>query len=243
MEETLEFTVMTYDINLGLSSDLETIASIVGEADIVALQGVGNDWFEGASGNHTVQLSRLSALGHFRYASALTLRPNTDPPEAVPAPTADDKPGRGVALLSKFPLGPWTRHRLPKRKGRQTCILSGTVVTPENPISVLVTELSEFPEDRAAQVRALLRHAQTQTSPLMVLGNLNGEVGDEELAPLDAWLTNAAGDDPHPSFPAHDPTHAVDHIYVSKELTVETPAMPLPLLGSSHLPVMTKLSL
>ena len=66
---------MTYDINLGLSSDLETIASIVGEADIVALQGVGNDWFEGASGNHTVQLSRLSSLGHFRYASALTLRP------------------------------------------------------------------------------------------------------------------------------------------------------------------------
>ena len=36
------------------------------------------------------------------------------------------------------------------------------------------------------------------TTPLMILGNLNGEVGEEELAPLDAWLINAAGDDPHP---------------------------------------------
>lgn len=233
---------MTYDINLGLSSDLETIASIVGEADIVALQSVGNDWFEGSPGNQAIQLSRLSSLSHFRFASALAIRPGTDPSQTMPAPTADEKPGRGIALLSKFPLGPWTRHRLPKRKGHQACILSGTVVLPKSPISVLVTELSEFPEDRSAQVLALMRHAQTQTTPLMVLGNLNGEVGEEEMVPIGEALTNAAGLDPHPSYPAEDPIRAVDHIYISKELKVETPAMPLPLLGSNHLPVMTRLS-
>jgi endonuclease/exonuclease/phosphatase family metal-dependent hydrolase len=234
---------MTFDINLVKDSDLETIASIVGEADIVALQRVGNDWFEGAAGHQAIQLSRLSGLGHVRFASALTLRPGVDPPEMVPAPTSDEKPGRGIALLSKYPLGPWTRHRLPKRKGHQTCILSGTVVTPESPISVLVTDLSEIPGDRAVQVQALLRHAQTQATPLMVLGNLNGEVDEEEMAPLEAALVNAGGEDPYPSTPSEDPIRAVDHIYVSKEFKIITPAMPLPLLGSTHLPVMAKLSI
>ena len=90
---------------------------------------------------------------------------------------------------------------------------------------------------------ALLRHAQTQASPMMVLGNLNGEAGDAELAPLTQMFSNAGGEDPHPSYPADDPTHAVDHIYLSKEFNVLTPAMPLPLLGSHHLPVVARVSL
>lgn len=239
----MEFSVMTYNIRLGLESDLDTIASIVGEADVVALQEVGNDWVEGEKGNQAMKLARASGLTHYRFASALTVRPGTDPPETCPAPTEEARPGFGVALLSRFPLGPWTRHRLPKRKDEQRCILSGTVVTPKGAVSVLVTHLSHNPIDRAAQVPALLRHAQTQATPLMVLGDLNATPDDETLAPLNAWLSNAAGDDPLPSYPTSDPIRAIDHIYVSKEITVVTQAMPVPLTGSDHLPVMAKLSL
>jgi len=238
----MEFSVMTYNIRLGLESNLETVAGIIGAADVVAVQEVGHDWFAGEPGNQAQVLSRLSGLNHYRFAAALTTKPGTDPPETRPAPTADDRPGFGIALLSRFPLGPWTRHRLPKRQDTQRCILSGTVVTPKGPVSVLVTQLSQNPVDRGAQVPALLRHAQTQATPLMVLGDLAADVNDDDLRQLSSFLKNAAGDEPWPTFPAHDPERAVDHIYVSKELEVIGPAEPLPLVGSDHLPVMARLS-
>lgn len=237
----MEFTVMTYNIRLGLESDLATVAGIMGEADVVAVQDVGNDWFEGEKGNQAQILSKLSGLNHHRFAASLTVKAGTN--ETRPAPTADDRPGFGVALLSKFPLGPWTRHRLPKRQDQQRCILSGTVVTQSGPVSVLVTQLSANPIDRGAQIPALLRHAQTQASPLLVLGDFAAEVGDEDLRHLSGLLRNAAGDDPHPTYPAHNPERAIDHIYVSKELTIVAPAMPIPFMGSPHLPVMARLGL
>ncbi len=233
---------MTYNIRLGLDSDLETIAAIIGEADVVALQEVGNDWFEGPAGNQAQQLSKLSGLTHFRFASALTVRPGTDPPVAKPAPTAEDRPGYGVALLSRFPLGPWTRHRLPKRKDTQRCILSGTVVTPSGPVTVMVTHLSPIEADRMAQGSALVRHAQTQATPLMVLGDLNAEVDDAALAGLNRFLRNAGGSDPHPTFPSSSPETSIDHIYVSSDVTVTSESVPLPFLASDHLPVMAKLT-
>ena len=239
----MEFSVMTYNIRLGLESNLETVAGIIGEADVVAVQEVGNEWFRGEPGNQAQILSRLSGLNHHRFAAALAIKTGTEPPETRPAPTADDKPGFGIALLSRFPLGPWTRHRLPKRQDQHRCILSGTVVTPKGPVSVLVTQLSENPLDRAAQIPALLRHAQTQASPLMVLGDLASEVTDDDLRQLATFLRNAAGDDPHPTWPTDNPERAVDHIYISKEIEIISPAMPLPFVGSDHLPVMARLGL
>ena len=234
----MEFSVMTYNIKLGLESDLKTVADIIGEADVVAVQEIAVDWFQGDPGNQPQLLSRASGLGHVRFASVLTTVLDSDPPVVRVAPTADDRPGYGLALFSRFPLGPWTRHRLPKRQDEQRCILSGTVVTPKGPISVLVTHLSTNPVDRAAQIPALLRHAQTQASPLMVLGDLNAEAGD--LKGLSPFLRNAAGDDPHPTYPAAEPEQAIDHIYVTKEIEILTPALPLPLMGSDHLAVMAR---
>lgn len=237
----MEFSVMTYNIKLGLESDLKTVADIIGEADVVAVQGIAIDWFEGDSGNQPQLLSRASGLGHVRFASVLTTVYDSDPPVVRVAPTADDRPGFGLALFSRFPLGPWTRHRLPKRQDEQRCILSGTVVTPKGPISVLVTHLSVNPVDRAVQIPALLRHAQTQASPLTVMGDLNAELS--ELQGLSPFLRNAAGNDPHPTYPASAPEHAYDHIYLTKEIEIIQPAMPLPFMGSDHLAVMARVRL
>lgn len=239
----MEFSVMTYNIQLGLQSSIETVAGIIGEADVVAVQEVGYDWIEGEKGSHPQMLSRSSGLLHFRFASSMTVRPHTDPPEIVAAPTAEDRPGFGVALLSRFPLGPWTRHRLPKRRHGQRCILSATVVTPSGPVTVLVTQLSGVAEDRPSQVQALLRHAQTQATPLIVMGDLAACSTDDALAPMNNFLCNAGGDRPMPSTPAEAPEIATDHIYVSKELKVVQPSMALPMMGSTHLPVMARLSL
>ena len=106
---------------------------------------------------------------------------------------------------------------------------------------MLVTHLSVNVVDRAAQIPALLRHAQTQASPLMVMGDLNAELA--ELKALSPFLRNAAGDDPHPTYPASMPEHAIDHIYVTKEIEIVQAAMPLPLMGSDHLAVMAKVRL
>ena len=239
----MEFSVMTYNIGLGLGSSLESVAGIIGEADVVAVQEVGYDWIEGERGSQPQKLSRLSGLTHFRFAASITVRPGSDPPEVVPAPTAEDRPGLGVALLSRFPLGPWTRHRLPKRQDRMRCILSGTVVTPSGAVTVLVTQFSEHDKDRAAQVGALVRHAQTQATPLIVLGDLSTGIDDPLLAPLKSFLKSAGPDDPMPSYPAHAPEVAWDHIFVSNDIRVATQATPLPLLGSRHLPVMARLEL
>lgn len=239
----MEFSVMTYNIKLGLESDLKTVADIIGEADVVAVQEIAVDWFQGDPGNQPQLLSRASGLPHVRFASVLTTVPDSEPPQIRVAPTPDDRPGYGLALFSRFPLGPWTRHRLPKRQDEARCILSGTVVTPKGPISILVTHLSVNPVDRAAQIPALLRHAQTQASPLIMLGDLNMGPEDPVLAQLSPFLRNAAGEDPHPTFPAEAPEHAIDHIYITKELEIVAPAMPLPFMGSDHLPVMAKLKL
>ena len=88
----MEFSVMTYNIHLGLDSDLETLAGIIGEADVVALQEVGNDWFEGADGHQAQQLAKLSGLSHYRFAAARMVTPGSDPPETRSAPTAEDTP-------------------------------------------------------------------------------------------------------------------------------------------------------
>lgn len=237
----MDFSVMTYNIKLGMESDLKTVADIIGEADVVAVQEIGVDWFHGDSGNQPQLLSRASGLGHVRFAAVLTTIPDSDPPQIRVAPTADDRPGYGVALFSRFPLGPWTRHRLPKRKDEQRCILSGTVVTPKGPISVLVTHLAVNEVDRQAQLPALLRHAQTQATPLMVMGDFNAEIA--ELGGLAPFLRNAAGDDPLPTYPASDPEIGIDHIYITKELEIISPAMPLPFMGSDHLPLMARLRL
>jgi len=234
----MEFSVMTYNIKLGLESDLKAVAVITGEAEVVAVQGIAVVGFQGASGTQPQLLSRASGLGHVRFASVLTTVYDSDPPVVRVAPTADDRPGYGLALFSRFPLGPWTRHRLPKRQDEQRCILSGTVVTPKGPISVLVTHLSTNPVDRAVQIPALLRHAQTQASPLMVMGDLNAEYA--ELRALSPFLRNAAGDEPYPTYPASGPEQSLDHIYVTKEIEIISPAMPLPLMGSDHLAVMAK---
>ncbi len=239
----MHFSVMTYNIKLGMESDLKTVADIMGEADIVAVQEIAVDWFQGDPGNQPQLLSRASGLGHFRFASVLTYSSDVEPFVARSAPTADDRPGFGLGLFSRFPLGPWTRHRLPKKKDEQRCILSGTVVTPKGPISVLVTHLGAHPIDRNAQIPALLRHAQTQAVPLIALGDFNASVDEETMRQLSPYLRNAAGDDPHPTYPAHNPTDAIDHIYVTKEVEILGPAMPLPLMGSTHLPVIAKLSI
>jgi endonuclease/exonuclease/phosphatase family metal-dependent hydrolase len=215
------------------------------EADIVAVQEVGIDWFEGAEGNQPQLLSRHSGLGHFRFAATQTFTPREDGgvPEARSAPTPDDRPALGVALFSRFPLGPWTRHRLPKRKDEQRGILSTTVVTPKGPMSVLVTQLSPNPVDRALQVAAVVRHAQTQASPLLALGDFQAEADDPDMLQLGPYLRNAGGDECFPTFPSQAPEHAYDHIYITREVEILSPAMPLPLMGSEHLPVVAKLAI
>jgi endonuclease/exonuclease/phosphatase family metal-dependent hydrolase len=238
----MQFSVMTYNIRLGREGDLKALGDIMAEADIVAVQEVGIDWFEGAEGNQPQLLSRHSGLGHFRFAATQTFTPRDDGgvPEARSAPTPDDRPALGVALFSRFPLGPSTRHRLPKRKDG---ILSTTVVTPKGPMSVLVTQLSPNPVDRALQVAAVVRHAQTQASPLLALGDFQAEADDPDMLQLGPYLRNAAGDECCPTYPAQAPEHAYDHIYVTREVEILSPALPLPLMGSEHLPVMAKLAI
>jgi endonuclease/exonuclease/phosphatase family metal-dependent hydrolase len=239
----MQFTVMTYNIRLGLESDLQTIADIMTEADIVAVQEVGIDWFRGEEGNQPQTIARISGLGHFRFASVLTYTPGAETPEPRSAPTPDDRPGYGVALFSRFPLGPWTRHRLPKRKDEQRGILSTTVVTPKGPMSVLVTHLSTHEVDRGLQIGALVRLAQTQATPLIAMGDFNAEADHPDMLQLGPYLRNAAGEEAFPSYPADNPEHAIDHIYITREIEVVGPAMPLPVPGSDHLPVIAKLQI
>ena len=109
----MEFSVMTYNIHLGLDSDLETLAGIIGEADVVALQEVGNDWFEGAQGHQAQQLAKLSGLNHYRFAAARTVTPGSDPPETRSAPTAEiDRAGESrCCRASRWDLGRVTACR------------------------------------------------------------------------------------------------------------------------------------
>ena len=182
--------VATFNIRHGLGPDgrvdlartAREIAAL--GADVIGLQEV--DAMFGSRSDHEDQPARLAELlgMQSRFGAALDL-----PPIRAGAP----RRRYGVALLTRheilshsFSLLPAHPHHAPPAEPRG--LLRAVVRGPgDERLEVLVTHLDNAePAHRTAQVQGIVRLCQDLAGPALLMGDMNAEPSDPELAALAA---------------------------------------------------------
>lgn len=182
--------IATFNIRHGLGPDgrvdlartAREIAAL--DADVIGLQEVDEAF--GPRSGHEDQPARLAEmLGmQIRFGAALDL-----------PPTREGAPRRryGVALLTRheilshsFSLLPAHPHHAPPAEPRG--LLRAVVRGPgDERLEVLVTHLDNAePAHRTAQVQGIVRLCQDLAGPALLMGDMNAEPSDPELAALAA---------------------------------------------------------
>lgn len=187
---TAPWRVATFNIRHGLGSDgrvdlartAREIAAL--GADVIGLQEVDAGF--GPRSGHEDQPARLTELLGMkcRFGAALDL-----PPTRAGAP----RRRYGVALLTRheilshsFSLLPAHPHHPAPAEPRG--VLRAAVCAPgTEPLEVLVTHLDNAEAaHRTAQVQGIVRLCQGLTGPALLMGDMNAEPSDPELAALAA---------------------------------------------------------
>lgn len=199
------YTVMTYNIRVGVSSCLADVAAAVqqvGVPDVLALQEVGLRWRMGEAVNQAAVIGAAIGLPYHAFAGAL-----------LDAPSG----GRfGVALLSRHPLDGVHTTNLPREADEQRVILRARVVAPR-PFVVLNTHLSVAPAERLAQAQQIALAVGAETDPVVLLGDLNDRPETPTITTAMAGLTDcfdAVGAGPADTFSVADPHRRIDYIGV-----------------------------
>lgn len=237
---------MTFNIAAG-HGDIEGIVEVIEahDPDLVGLQEVDVHWSERS--DHEDQIRHLSeALGmHAFFGEIYTLEPEEDarPPREY-----------GLAVLSKEPFEHQENHRLTRistlEEEPEPKLLPGF---PEVAVEVGGQRIHLFnthldyrpdPEVRTAQVEEMLAITSEADGPLLLLGDLNAEPGDEELAPLfevfdDAWQGPEEGG---LTYPADEPAKRIDYVLHSDHFQVED-AFVVETEASDHRPLVVDLVL
>lgn len=198
--------VLSYNIHHGRGTDgtidLPRLARVIrsADADLVALQEVDERTTRSGGIDEAAELARLTGL------------------RVVFGPQIDYLGGRyGQALLSRLPLGPAKVHELPGVGGdrERRIAVAADVEHPRGRLTFVGTHLHHRSEEaRAAQARAIVA-ACAGTERCILVGDFNAVPGSEPLAIIgEAWRLVATVDGPPPTFPAGQPTRALDHVFV-----------------------------
>jgi len=96
---------------------------------------------------------------------------------------------------------------------------------------------------QAREVARLASALAASGRPVIVMGDLNAEPGDPELAPLDSVFQSVVDiRGTPPTFPSDAATVHIDHIYVSDDVDIGPASVPES-LASDHLAVAATLTL
>ena len=158
-------------------------------------------------------------------------------------------PGRGVLLLSRWPLENATSLAL---AGAGEPAIKATVQIEGHPLDVLAVHAhwpmgAQRSRQRNDQLRALAREAHNRTHPLVLLGDLNispfSPHFDAMLAEA-ALRSAAAGFGWQPTWPTFFPPAGIpiDHVLISSDVAVRAFRRGPP-VGSDHWPVIADLVL
>ncbi len=241
--------LLTWNIRLCRDSSIAEVAGAIRRvgADLVVLQEVGRDWVMGAPGDQTHDLAQRAGYPHSRFFPALFTDPSAPVPFAerlypmAEAPAeAVGLPRYGIALLSRRPFCETGSIPLPRERDEPR-ILAWAVLPG---VTVFLTHLSVLPGEREAQAQAVLERITATPGPVLLLGDLNDIQGSAALAILGRAL-EVRGIEGGPSYPAASPRARIDHVLAGPRATPEdaspwrvvTPATPLVIAGSDHLPV------
>ena len=203
----------------GKRANLDGLAGLIGEYDMVALQEADFGSLRSGFLNQTQYLAEAAGFPYWTHqpnrrmakvaASSNGLLARLKPTEILDYPLPGRIRGRGAL---------WIRFG----EGAESLVM-------------VIAHLSLGPAARATQlgyITELLeghRHA-------MLIGDLNTPIESPELRALFARTALVAPDAPPPTFPSWAPKRAIDHILVSGTLDVEE-LRTLPHLVSDHLPI------
>lgn len=144
---------------------------------------------------------------------------------------------QGNALMSKYPIGNATEHRLPG-KGQSRFLGSCDIDVNGVLVTYFVTHLSLGKKDRALQINRISEIiAQTKNKHIILAGDFNTPDLDE-LIPMTEHLHRIPFKNNYPSW---NPTRTLDYIFISKALTVENQAVATSANFSDHLPLLAEI--
>lgn len=200
----LELRVLTYNIHHGRGTDgqvdLERIAEVIlsTRPDLVALQEVDRRTGRTDNADQAQVLALLTGMeAHFGRAIDF------------------DGGEYGEAVLLGLKGGAPRTHPLPASPGHeQRAALAVPVWLPSGEEVLFVgTHLdhTKDPADRLAQSIALRALFSDQTAVVLV-GDLNAEVGSPPVERLLKVFDRAGGRKPLPTFPSNKPTKSIDHV-------------------------------
>lgn len=243
--------LVTMNVRHALADDGRVALARLGDllaglgADVVALQEVdrGQDRSGGAD-QAGVLAAAVGAVEH-RFVPAL-LGP-LDPPwrrRRAPVASPTGRPGYGIALLSRHPVDAWWPVRLPGLNlpgvpplgvDEPRVALAAAVATPDGPVTVVTTHLSQRQPWKWWQLARLRRRLRHAPRPLVVAGDLN--VRDGLPARWTGWrdLVHV------PTYPRARPWIRIDHVLVDGDVTGTARALDLEI--SDHRAVLADLAL
>lgn len=243
----LRLRLLTYNIQVGIASrryhhylthswkhvlphaeslsNLERIAQVVHEFDIVALQEADAGSFRSLYVN---QIEFLARRGAFPYWYSQTNR------------NLGKIAQHSNGLLSRRRPLDIVEHRLPGFiPGRG--LLEVHYGSVEHPLVLLLVHLALSKRARLRQI-AYICQLVNRHDHVMVLGDFNCRAQSEEMSLLLAHTDLCKPVDELPTFPSWRPHRNIDHILATSTITVND-AQVLPHTASDHLPIAVDISL
>ncbi len=246
------FRIMTYNIHSCMNMDgkifPERIARVIRQfhPDVVALQEVDVDKWRTRRQDQAAFLANALSMSYRFF------------------PVVEDGDGAyGIALLSRRTISDVRRGWLPSIPGKgdreQRGVLQATVAMPEGPVQILTTHLSLYPRERRAQMAALVGPewlgGLNPEMPALVCGDFNAGPRSPSYQLISAHLSDVQADvqtdgqsgnmPPGGTFFSRNPMFRIDHIFVSRQLSVQAVCIPRThdvQLASDHLPVYADLA-
>lgn len=226
--------VMSYNIRLGVESDLATVAAAVadgGVPDVLALQEVGDRWNMGERVDQARVIADHLGLPHAVFAGALT----------------DAAGGRyGIALCARWPLEAVRVRPLPRVDDEQRVMLGARLAHPNGPVALLTSHLSIHEAERLQQARVLGEAAATAAAqgPTAVLGDLNDRPGSPTIEAARGELVDAfaaVGEGPAETFSVVEPHRCIDFVFCGGGLAPVAATVERAATASDHFPLRARL--
>ena len=237
-ESPVRVKVLTYNIYHGedanKGSNLDAVAGIINslKPDLVALQEVDNKTRRAKKLDLTAELSKRTGMQGI-FGKAMDY----------------DGGGYGEAVLSRHPIIDTKNNPLPHTaKAEPRAALEVHIELPSGAKMAFVGTHLDHQQDqsnRMMQAERIMELYENYDLPLVLAGDLNATPGSDPINLLPRQWSDAAEDNPQPTFPSVKPARRIDYImYKPKDMwkVVEVRVIDEK-VASDHCPVFAVLEL
>jgi endonuclease/exonuclease/phosphatase family metal-dependent hydrolase len=198
--------------------NLDRIAQLLGQFDIVGLQEVDPGSLRTGFINQTKYLAERAGFPFWHHQTNRRVGNLTQ---------------HSNGLLSRVEPHSITEHRLPGLPGRGALV--ARLGSHTNTLNLIILHLALGKRARLRQM-SYLADVVNRFSHAVLMGDLNCELGSQELDLLLRDTSLRAPETPLSTFPSWRPRRHLDHILVTSDVRVEKVFVP-PWTFSDHLPV------